>query len=709
MSDNMMIPQPARTPPASNTKPKDPINKDQYVSMVQAMNPDADINTVGSTFDKSQQLVGLGNDPLETANGALQQQGILQPNPNPTTPGNDNPSPTTTGNNISQGSMFNPTHTMKTGGGVQQQSSNRHYPKGYISFAEEVSKEFEREEDMDGKDHNHNEQMKGLTKIENAKLIIKQMNDKECTPNEIVHALVSRLQISYTDAFDIVMKKVDVNLDASITPQDQYVPGANTEPNGRTDAVRNNLPLKTDIPKKVTEDAISEDNDYNHITGLYLRTDTNEDLMDQYKQKDNFEWELSSTKYLAKALIYQNRFLFEVKLKVLTSNQSKWPYTWRFLKPHNVNNVLTLTINQIMSDPSYMRIASTGNPIYGASESNLIESLYKMMQSYHKVWERSNYQILLLSTDNGLQLPFLASLAQKLCSISGYKIDPILSAEFSDKYINAVQKPTFYIAIKNSQGQSYTEGLDSPIDYNSKIEKLRVAMDNTKRAMHKASTPQEKRRMEAMLQRISIEISKLKMSRAMESIDPLAEDELGEMTTSAAFAVTPVNNAYPDKANRKKGWGGQTGDEINAQSRRNLDRMFHGVRQTEAIQQDKPSHDKGKVVQGITRGDSEDSRYITYDPTKEMEAHRMYYLKYPNGEVEAFTSKDERDYRKEKEDGENILASEYFYHLEKNKYNMFQQDNYLSYGDDRDSITVGDEDEEHHPQAQTSHHIKPNR
>ena len=121
------------------------------------------------------------------------------------------------------------------------------------------------------------------------------------------------------------------------------------------------------------------------------------------------------------------------------------------------------------------------------------------------------------------------------------------------------------------------------------------------------------------------------------------------MTTSAAFAVTPTNNAYPDRVNRKKGWGGQTGDEINAQSRRNLERMFHGVRQTEGIQDNK-STQKNKVVQGISRPDSDDSRYsdLTYNPNKEWEAHRMYYLKYPDGEVEAFTNKDERDYRKEK-------------------------------------------------------------
>jgi len=652
MSDFSQPVQPQQPSNLSN----DP--KSQFIQMVQELNPDADPTTVGGIYDKSKDLSGDDDSgTTRLATDALASQGILQSNPNPTTPPASTPTPTTTNANVSSGGIFNKDgpsrmplaisnqtidHRMTaTGpGGKVQASQKTQYPKGYVPFLEEVSREFDRVENKDGDDHNHDPQMKGLTKLDNAKLIIKRMkdNDPECSSNAIIHALVSRLAINYVDAFDLVLKVVDTNLDASIAPQDQYVPSGDPVAT-RQDTVAGNLPAKSNLPKevKIKESVLPE----GYVPFL-------EEVSKEFKRVGNKD----------------------------NDKQSHNPQMQGLTKLDNAKLIIKGMVDK------------------GCSSNEIVHAIVNRLA----ITYTDALDLLLNINDTNLN----ANVApQDQFVPSG---DPVsMRHDTVDGNLPSKSNIPKEVKIKESGGEYVVGELEDrpkePIDYEARIKAMMNARQNTLRVMQTEKDLSLQKHYAHMIKKIDAEISYLKYRRALgESV--MSESELDEMTDSGSFSATPENMirlvsltplGNPMLPHKKTHHMGQTAEEINAESRRNLDKMKKGMNSQLESSTTKQTED---VVPAPKKASDNRYRDLSYDPTKSKDnLHRMYYLKYPNGEVEAFTSKEERDMWKDKEDGETILASEFFFRLEKNKYKLFPTDNFMNYEGDRDVIRVGDDED----------------
>ena len=322
-------------------------------------------------------------------------------------------------------------------------------------------------------------QYAGLSKEEMAKQLIKKLRADGRSDNEITNSLVNRMLFDFKTASDLVGLKATNKVDPKdpftpIDPSQQTVIESWHHKQNRASDFRGKRdndegeetyipPKKKAPPKKApvspakvvgTVEKKQEASAYDRGGILFQPGNP----VEPTGTRDPFEWELSSTKYLAKALIFVRQKQFEVRFEVLSTQTMKWPMEWKFLKPHGVVSALRITVNQLSANPNGMTTSSISNAIDPSSVDDLVKTMGKVMKSYIQIWKKTNYQIVVMSTTTTQNLVFLMKLGKELAKIQSFKIDPNLSAEFSDPYINLAQTKGLYVVLKNSAGPAFKEG-----------------------------------------------------------------------------------------------------------------------------------------------------------------------------------------------------------------------------------------------------------
>lgn len=182
--------------------------------------------------------------------------------------------------------------------------------------------------------------------------------------------------------------------------------------------------------------------------------------------RDPFEWELNSTKFMARAWFIEQRYSYEARFQLLISNGAMWPSDWRFLQGHNIKHVLRLSVNQLQSNTDYMRIMPDSTPLNTSSEPNVIKTMVKIMKSYFQVWGKSNFQIILMQTDDGRKVKFLNKLAKALSGVSGLSMYDKLAVEFIQNSPHASTNiKRYYVVLKNSGGMTIKENVEDKIHH----------------------------------------------------------------------------------------------------------------------------------------------------------------------------------------------------------------------------------------------------
>ncbi len=278
------------------------------------------------------------------------------------------------------------------------------------------------------------DEYKGLTKLEQAKLIIKDLKKKKTTDNNILFSLVNRLFIDVETARMILNKEVEEKFP-------DKVDAIATEPQ---DGV-------------YVEDNLNEDSIYNHS---HITTSNNYDYgsYDFYQQRDPYEFELNSTQLVARAMLIDQRYTYEMRFDVINETSPRFPQSWRFLKFHNVNKVLKISLNLLNSSTNYMKL--TPDSTYILNEEHISKIAGMAFKSYLKLWGKAHFQIIVISTENAGRLKFNQMLATELAKNSGIKINEDLSLEFTIKpteHTSFTTKPVFYIVLTNSGGGAIKE------------------------------------------------------------------------------------------------------------------------------------------------------------------------------------------------------------------------------------------------------------
>lgn len=173
--------------------------------------------------------------------------------------------------------------------------------------------------------------------------------------------------------------------------------------------------------------------------------------------RDPFEWQLNSTLQVARAFVFDQRYAIETRFELIIPNTSKWPQNWKFLKTYDIDSVLKITVNQLNADYNYLRTRNSSDFVSPASEDNIIKTMAKVLKSYEKIWGKNHFQIILLSTDTGRKVDFIRKLAKSFETISGIKIDTVMSSEFNHPSINLPQKTIYHIVLRNSYGKKIRE------------------------------------------------------------------------------------------------------------------------------------------------------------------------------------------------------------------------------------------------------------
>ena len=323
---------------------------------------------------------------------------------------------------------------------------------------------------------NEDDEYKGLTKLEQAKLIIKDLKKKKTTDNNILFALVNRLFIDVETARMILNKEVEEKFPDKVDaitsePQDGiYIEeskvicpkcgcsGKNiiTEPKGKCKCKKcgNDFPINGS-----EEDTLNEDSIYNHS---HITTSNNYDYgsYDFYQQRDPYEFELNSTQLVARAMLIDQRYTYEMRFDVINETSPRFPQSWRFLKFHNVNKVLKVSVNLLNASTNYMKLAPDST--YILNEEHITKIAGMAFKSYLKLWGKAHFQIIVITTENPGRLKFNQMLATELAKNSGIKINEDLSVEFTVKpteHTSVSSKPIFYIVLTNSGGGSIKEDI----------------------------------------------------------------------------------------------------------------------------------------------------------------------------------------------------------------------------------------------------------
>lgn len=205
--------------------------------------------------------------------------------------------------------------------------------------------------------------------------------------------------------------------------------------------------------------AMKEDNVYNHMS-ITTRSGYPYEDYGMDNNRDPFEWEMSSTRYVAKALVIDGRYTYECRFEILQSDTARWPHPWNFLKTdHGVNFVLKISVNQLNVNSNYMRLTPDSTPISFNNESNLLKTMKQMFDSYNKIWSSNSYQLIVMGTQSIQKLTFLMKVAKEFSKASGVKVHEKISTELTEKATeDTAQRNMMWIALTNSKGGKIKEG-----------------------------------------------------------------------------------------------------------------------------------------------------------------------------------------------------------------------------------------------------------
>jgi hypothetical protein len=221
-----------------------------------------------------------------------------------------------------------------------------------------------------------------------------------------------------------------------------------------------------------------------------------------------------------------------------------------------------------------MKLSPDSAPIFNETRIARIAAL--AFKSYIKLWGKQHFQIIIIETDNPMRLIFNALLAKELAKVSGIKIDQNLSLEMTGKpleHTNVPGKPKLYTVLTNAAGgkikESINEGKDiripckhcgmSPGEHQYKTNKCLQDI-GTKNERHWPE-PNRYHTYEPSYE------------------DSIDESQVDEDTESSAFMGAAPENCQglvtsPNSPHGKKiPFGGQTGNDINADARRHLKQM----------------------------------------------------------------------------------------------------------------------------------------
>ena len=167
------------------------------------------------------------------------------------------------------------------------------------------------------------------------------------------------------------------------------------------------------------------------------------------------EFELNSSKYIARALVFDQKYVVEVKLEYLTPVSTSWDSSWNFLKSYDIKNILKISLNQLYADMKYLKPLPNSNSLSPISDDNIARTMEKVLLAHQKIWGKDFYQIIILQ-DTKEKL--LQVIAKSLSQVSGISINKKLSLEFMDKIH---RDNTKFIILKNSNGGGFKEDVDS--------------------------------------------------------------------------------------------------------------------------------------------------------------------------------------------------------------------------------------------------------
>jgi len=202
---------------------------------------------------------------------------------------------------------------------------------------------------------------------------------------------------------------------------------------------------------------LTEDNAYNYFTPTIRSSDSYDDS--KISNRDPFEWEMSSTKYVAKGIIIDGRYTYEARFELIQDNTARWAQAWKFLSmDHDIKTVLHISINQLNSSSIYMQISPESQPLQTYNETNLLKTIKTMFDSYNKLWGSTGYKLILLSATDLSKLTFLLKVAKEFEKTSGVKIHETISTRLCElASLDPALRNRKYIALSNSKGGKIKE------------------------------------------------------------------------------------------------------------------------------------------------------------------------------------------------------------------------------------------------------------
>lgn len=221
-------------------------------------------------------------------------------------------------------------------------------------------------------------------------------------------------------------------------------------------ALHPSRPLNLNTEQTTSTD-LTEDNAYNYFTPTIRSSDSYDDS--KISNRDPFEWEMSSTKYVAKGIIIDGRYTYEARFELIQDNTARWAQAWKFLSmDHDIKTVLHISINQLNSSSIYMQISPESQPLQTYNETNLLKTIKTMFDSYNKLWGSTGYKLILLSATDLSKLTFLLKVAKEFEKTSGVKIHETISTRLCElASLDPTLRNRKYIALSNSKGGKIKE------------------------------------------------------------------------------------------------------------------------------------------------------------------------------------------------------------------------------------------------------------
>jgi hypothetical protein len=208
---------------------------------------------------------------------------------------------------------------------------------------------------------------------------------------------------------------------------------------------------------------IKEDSIYNHS---HITTNNNYDYgsYDFYQVRDPYEFELNSTQLVARAMIVDQRYTYEMRFQVMKETDARFPQAWKFLLFHDIRHILKISVNLLNANTNYMKLSPDSAPIF--NETRIAKVAALAFKSYIKLWGKQHFQIIVIETENPMRLIFNTLLAKELAKVSGIKINQNLSLEMTGKPLentNVPGKPKLYTVLTNAAGGKIKEAIEEGI------------------------------------------------------------------------------------------------------------------------------------------------------------------------------------------------------------------------------------------------------